>query len=405
MERVRRGGLFVLWLIALASSVAHADGTVPYHTVFLNRCANGCTVTGPAPANSVDDTWYTDGPRVLAAFPFDDASWERIVDCVEDVFAAYQIRVVEVDPGTASHFEVKFAGRPTDIGENQNFIGVAPPGCSTTYMDNGLVFVFAVRIKETYGLGTSCEGSCVEKMCWTAVQELGHVWQGMDHVIVADDPMTYLPTSTRKYFQDVDAQCGSDCRNGFSPDGLMCTGTSNDEHRCNCTMSQTQNSHRVVSDLFGLTPTTPCEDDVDCPDSTDACIGGRCVAGIGAAGGLGNACTAATDCISKQCVNDGAAAYCVEQCQPGECPTDFGCRPVEGGEGVCWPSYIEETGCGCRSTSPGHAGTFVLAIILLRLRRRSRRRGGAASSADRSATDRASEQRRSGCPSRAPSPR
>src|SRR5690349_6541582 len=94
-----------------------------------------------------------------------------------------------------------------------------------------------------------------------------------------------------------------------------------------------------------------CKSNANCPTSSDVCIAGRCVAGPGVAGGLGQVCTAQTDCASWLCANDDGAQYCVESCKPGQCPEGFGCRDDGMDGGVCWPGYTETSG-GC-STGRG----------------------------------------------------
>src|SRR5690606_18326038 len=70
-------------------------------------------------------------------------------------------------------------------------------------------------------------------------------------------PMTYFGYNDRRYFQNTEAQCGSDCVNGKAPNGDTCFGQSNQSHACLCTGLQTQNSYEVLKDLFGLGPGTP----------------------------------------------------------------------------------------------------------------------------------------------------
>lgn len=118
-----------------------------------------------------------------------------------------------------------------------------------------------------------------------------------------------------------------------------------------------------------------CGSAADCPRSSDACIAGRCVAGPGAAGGLGQVCDAATDCASWLCANDDGAHYCVEACKPGDCPNGFGCRDDGLGGGVCWPGYDESSG-GCAASggrSPLGALALGLGFAAAVLRRRRRR--------------------------------
>ena len=121
-----------------------------------------------------------------------------------------------------------------------------------------------------------------------------------------------------------------------------------------------------------------CASAAECPHGTDACIGGRCVAGPGTPGGLGETCAAASDCVSYLCATADGAAYCAEACQPGQCPGGFGCRSDGHGGGVCWPGIDDRGGCAAGG-GDGGAGAL-LALALFARRRfvvRSDRRGRA----------------------------
>lgn len=116
-----------------------------------------------------------------------------------------------------------------------------------------------------------------------------------------------------------------------------------------------------------------CKAVSDCPDATSACIGGRCVVGPGVAGGLGQVCTAVSDCASWLCASDDGSQYCVEACKPGQCPGGFGCRDDGMGGGVCWPGYRETGGCA----AGGHdspIGAIALGLGFAVAARRRRRR-------------------------------
>ncbi len=435
------------------------QGLVPYNKIYLNRCAAGCPI-GVGTSNSITDKWPIGTARTLTKFPYSDDTWNKVVACFKDVMSPYNVEVVETNPGSTNHFEIMIAGLPTDVGMSANIGGVAPGGpCITSYMDNALVFDFA----GVWGSGTTCGSGCIEDICSTAAQEIAHTWKSMDHVIVKQDPMTYFNFTGRKYFQDTEAQCGSDCVNGVGPGNVTCSGTNNQSHRCRCSTGQTQNSVSIIKSLFGTGPGTPptvtvtkpannttvgagfklyatatddvsvskvdlkidgmvvqtltaepytftapttlapgvhhieavaydgpgtpgtaaldvtiggpCESDSDCPNATDACAGGRCVAGPSATGGLGTACTDSAQCASDVCGSDGTAMYCVEACVVGDCPEDFGCIDDGSGKGtgVCWPGYDDGSGgCGCESNRPGGALSFGLlfAVTVFTWRRR-----------------------------------
>lgn len=227
-------------------------GLVPYNTLFINRCASGCPVR-VGTSNSINDTWQIGSNRTLTAFPYGDAVWQQVMDCVKDVMEPYNIQVTDVDPGSANHFEIMVAGSPTDLGMPTSIGGVAPGnGSCTGYINNALVFDFA----KVWGSSTTCGSGCVEDICSTAAQEIGHTWHALDHTIVNTDPMTYFGSTTRKYYQNTAAQCGSDCVGGQSPTGFTCSGTNNQSHPCICG-GNTQNSDQTLISLFGAGPGSP----------------------------------------------------------------------------------------------------------------------------------------------------
>jgi hypothetical protein len=73
--------------------------------IFLNRCPNGCVIN-VGQSNSINNTWQVGQQRLLTKFPWDDATWTKVVSCVNDVFEPYNLVITEIDPGTASHFEI-----------------------------------------------------------------------------------------------------------------------------------------------------------------------------------------------------------------------------------------------------------------------------------------------------------
>lgn len=113
----------------------------------------------------------------------------------------------------------------------------------------------------------------------------------------------------------------------------------------------------------------PCSTASDCPNNTDVCIGGRCVAGPNATGGLGVTCTTGADCASGNCQSSSDGEHhCVEVCEVGQCPSGFGCLE-NGASGVCWPGYDDGSG-GCSAAGGAIGTSFVFALFMFRRRRR-----------------------------------
>jgi len=120
------------------------------------------------------------------------------------------------------------------------------------------------------------------------------------------------------------------------------------------------NSVKMVQVVIGK----PCTKPSECPNDTDTCVGGRCVAGPGVQGGLGTACTENTMCASGQCAADSSGAmYCVEVCDPtqDQCPSGFTCLQVGGG-GVCWPG---DDGGGCCETGGPKNGMIGFGLLFM----------------------------------------
>jgi uncharacterized protein (TIGR03382 family) len=211
------------------------------HTIFLNRCASGCTVRVGS-SNSINDTWPINANSVLTPFMYSDAVWTQVVSCVKTVFAPFDVTITDVDPGSAAHFEVMVAGRPADVGMASNIGGIAPFNCSSQFISNALVFDFA----------NVWQGN-VNEICSTAAQEIAHAWT-MDHVTEPSDPMTYNSYSGMRLFKD-GVQCGSDCVNGQAPFGQTCSGQN---HTCTCSGNNIQNDVQIITALFGAgTPMPP----------------------------------------------------------------------------------------------------------------------------------------------------
>lgn len=220
------------------------NALLPYNTIYLNRCASGCTIS-PGTPNSTTNRWYLQSTRTLTAFPYGDEVWDKVVACIKDVFEPFNANITETDPGNANHFEVMIAGSPLDLGMDSRIGGIAPGSSCSGFVANALVFDFA----KVWGQGTTCNGTCIENICATAAQELGHAWRGLDHVIERKDPMTYYNYAGRKYFQNTASICGSDCVQGQGPDGQTCSGTNQQQRPCKC--GATQNSYAILTDLFG----------------------------------------------------------------------------------------------------------------------------------------------------------
>jgi hypothetical protein len=410
----------------------HRSESVPFTPVsrvlYLNNCLpDGCAVR---PGHDDSRGNFSSIPlnlAVLDAWSYGDAYWERLVTCVKETFAPFDIEITTTDPGTVSHFEVMVGGLPAQLTSGlEGAGGVAPFLSCGAQQDNVISFVFSGVIDD------------LEFLCGAVAQEAGHVW-GLDHSLDALDPMTYLDLGSRKIFQDTDAPCGED-----TPRACFCGGA-------------TQNSTQYLFDTFGpatleppsmkivsprdgawVTPgfvieaapvnqlsismawlaidgvethrvetgpytftapelsvgsdhviqvlavdverrsfaatidvhvTTACDGDGGCP-SDQYCLGGACLAGPDFAGGLGATCTSNDECITGTCGASGDEQRCTGPCDDGTtCPDGFACVGVSAGNGVCWP----DEGGGCSAGRGGSHGLVLVglsALVIIRRRRK-----------------------------------
>jgi hypothetical protein len=210
-------------------------------------------------------------------------------------------------------------------------------------------------------------------------------------------------TPTPPHVTILDPEDGAQVEPGFPVHGEADETLSKMELRINGTVVQTittppyafnapddlgEGGHRVELRAFDLQNTPgsafvdvvigePCETPGDCAGAGEnyTCVGGRCVPGEGAPGGLGSDCTEDSQCYSGLCLTSGTESHCVEQCNPegDDCPGGFDCLGFEGG-GVCWPGDGGGGG-GCASgNGSGNALPIGLGLAFAGLVARRRRR-------------------------------
>lgn len=188
---------------------------------------NGADVTpGPNDSRTNHSTLIAQ-PVSIPAWNASNELWQGTVTCLHEVFAPYNVEITETDPSPASHVEVVFGGSPALLGRSATSLGVSPRSTTCSAIENSMVFVFTdVIIPDAIA------------MCGIASQEAGHSY-GLDHELVPADPMSYLPYTGIRKFQDTLAECGEDVPRPCGVVGYP---------RC----SDTQNSHAMLIDRLGL---------------------------------------------------------------------------------------------------------------------------------------------------------
>ena len=414
----------------------HATGprafTQVSHLIYLNNCLpNGCTIN---PGNDDSRTQTSSIPQAqshLEAWKWGPDNWNKLVQCVKDMYGPYNVQITDQDPGASTpHFELVVGGNSTDVGVD-GAGGVAPfIPCDGQLQDNVISYVFASETQD------------LDYLCWAAAQETSHVF-GLDHEMEATDPMTYLSPPVKKPgFQNKAVSCGEYqnracwCSNPtqnsaqylmdtFGPaqlepaslsidspadgswvkPGFVVRGTSMSQLSTTTatlqidganastatdgtlvfnapmtlaggdhtlTVNATDTALRTFGTSITVHVTASCPSGGGC-DKGFGCLGGFCLPEADVTGGLGATCTQASDCITNSCGTDGTDHLCTAACDNGTtCPGGYSCLSAQSGGGVCWPAAPSSGGC-----ATGNGGGPLLALgglgALLALAKRRRR--------------------------------
>jgi hypothetical protein len=212
----------VVWGNRVLSASPDPSAFAPVsHKLYLNPCLpNGCTIRPGTDDARSNQSSIAKSVTTLSAWSHGPEKWDALVACVRDTFRPFHIEVVTEDPGATPHFEVMVAGTSRQLNPDLDAGGVAPFVSCGAKVNNVITFVFASLTSDP------------EFLCGAVAQEAGHAW-GLDHELLAADPMTYLDLGTSKRFQNQTAPCGE-----LSARACACGGT-------------TQNSYQYLLDMFG----------------------------------------------------------------------------------------------------------------------------------------------------------
>jgi MYXO-CTERM domain-containing protein len=163
-------------------------------TIYLNR--NGVTLTPGVNDSRANTSSLITQPAEIPAWNASASLWADTVSCLRDTFAPFDVTVTETDPGATPHIEAVFGGHAALLGLPVNAAGVSPMRTDCGVIENSIVFTFADAIPQK-----------AEVACAVMAQEIAHSY-GLDHELLAPDPMSYLPYSGQRAFQDQVASCG-----------------------------------------------------------------------------------------------------------------------------------------------------------------------------------------------------
>ena len=238
-------------IVATPPETLTAQAATPAKVLYLNRCTGSCTVVADGTNDAVGQhtSILAGGHYVIGEYVATngmtgsgaDAEWAQLVQCMKEVYSPYAITIVDQQPAAGTVYnEAIIAGRPSDVGEASDILGIAPLANNCSAEQNVISFSFANAHPAAYH---------VLNVCWTAAQESAHAY-GLDHEFqftddssACSDPMTYrTDCGGEKFFRNKLAKCGEDKVR-------------------NCKCSSTQNSHAMLLGIFGAgTVITPPPD-------------------------------------------------------------------------------------------------------------------------------------------------
>jgi hypothetical protein len=181
--------------------------------IYLNK--NGVTL---APGNNdsrTNKSTIVTQTTTFAAWNVSAADWASVKSCMVDLFSRFDAQVVDVDPGNVPHIEAVFGGSPTQVGMPNNVAGVSPFTLDCSIIENSVVFTFAGAFTFT-----------PREACEIMAQEVAHSY-GLDHELLASDPMTYLNYNGNRAFQDQAASCGESTQRPCGINGSTCRANQN----------------------------------------------------------------------------------------------------------------------------------------------------------------------------------
>ncbi len=157
---------------------------------------NGVTLTPGNNDSRTNRSSLVSSTRAVPAWNASATTWSGVMTCFRDMFSRWDVQVVDVDPGNVPHMEAVFTSSPSSIGMSSGVGGVSPFTQDCSVIENSIVFTF-----------TGAFGNNPQTICEVMAQEVAHSY-GLDHEMLASDPMTYLSYNGKRTFKDQTVSCG-----------------------------------------------------------------------------------------------------------------------------------------------------------------------------------------------------
>jgi hypothetical protein len=183
------------------------------HIVYLNK--TGVTLVPGANDSRTNKSSLVSAQTVIPVWNPTPGAWGAVMSCMREIFGGFDLTIVDTDPGGVPHIEAVFGGHPSALGLASNVGGVSPFTTDCSIIDNAVVFTFTQVVQPD-----------PRTLCEVMAQEVAHAY-GLDHELLARDPMTYLPYDGNRTFQNQNAPCGEDRARPCGIDGSTCRATQN----------------------------------------------------------------------------------------------------------------------------------------------------------------------------------
>jgi uncharacterized protein (TIGR03382 family) len=175
--------------------------------IYLNK--TGATLQPSNTNNSAtNQSTIVDTTRNFPAWSVSAADWNAVKGALQEMFAPFGVTVSDVPPPAGTrHIEALFGGTAGDALPPEQvpppsqgvILGVSPFTIDCGIIEDSIVFTFAVSAQQV--------GQNMRQIAEIAAQEIAHSY-GLDHVLNASDPMTYLDYNGPRSFKSGAVSCG-----------------------------------------------------------------------------------------------------------------------------------------------------------------------------------------------------
>jgi MYXO-CTERM domain-containing protein len=238
-DRTHDGVVFARQVIPGAALAP--TGRAQTRTIYLNH--HGTRLSPGVNDSQLQTSTVVSRVSEIAGWDATPADWAATVACMKDIWSRFDVTVTDVDPGATPHIEALFGGSPTALDLPGTIGGISPFTTDCSVIEHSIVFAFTDNLSKK-----------PRSICEVMSQEIAHSY-GLDHELAADDPMTYLPFTGDREFQDRDVACGENTARPCGIPGSACRATQNSYQLLHARLGDANRDHQPPS--VGIT--TPAQ--------------------------------------------------------------------------------------------------------------------------------------------------